>query len=143
MPKIKLEGVGAFNRALDKVHRDLGRSFVAASERAAQSLLRETAPLVPVETGALLASGDFIQDGKGWETQTIIGYGFDIAGMPGPVYMRGNQEKIPAEYAVIQHDEYPQKRTSGTTMYYLELGIDYNFEYLSDIFYTYMQSGIK
>lgn len=143
MPKIKLEGVGDFKRALGKAHRDLGRSFVAASERAAHSLLTETAPLVPIETGALLASGQFFQDGKGWQTQTIIGYGFDIAGMPGPVYRRGDQEKVPAEYAVIQHEYYPEKKRAGATVHYLLLGIDYNFEYISDIFYTYLQSGIK
>jgi hypothetical protein len=143
MPKIKLEGAGAFKKALDKAHRDFGRSFTAASERAAESLLAETAPMVPYETGALLASGDFFQQGKGWQTQTIIGYGFDISGKPGPIPMRGDQVKVPSDYAVAQHEEYPAKRTAGTTIYYLELSIDYNLDYLSDIFYAYMQSGIK
>lgn len=143
--KIKAEFVGAkeLKKALERANKGMAKSFVAASKRAAESLLRETEPLVPYETGALLASGAYVQDGKGWATETIVGYGFSLAGRPGPILKRRGSEKFPEEYAVVQHEEYENKKTPGTTIEYLKLSLDYNFEYISDIFYTYMQSGIK
>lgn len=137
--KLKLEGVRELTSALKKIQRNYGKAFEKASGWAAEQLLVRIEPTVPLESGALRASAGWQQEGKGWNTITWVGYGYPVSGYYGP----DGREKHPEDYAVMQHDWYPDKRTPGTRMLYLELGLQDNEDFIFQVFFDYMRFTVK
>lgn len=136
--RLKLEGVRELTSALKKIQRSYGKAFEKASGWAAEQLLVRIEPTVPIETGALRASAGWQQEGKGWNTVTWVGYGYPVSG-----FYRGDEEKHPEDYAVMQHDWYETKRTPGTRWQYLLLGIQDNEDFISQVFFDYMRFTVK
>ena len=79
--------------------------------------------MAPIDTGALRASGDYFVEGTGWNAVAVVGFGFPVSG-----FFKGNQERIPAEYAVYQHDDPYQNK-------YLEYAVDNRIDDASDLFW--------
>lgn len=140
MAKVKIEGMADFARALRATQKKYGKAFEKGSDWAAQRFLEENNRLVPKETGALRASAGHYQEGKGWETETVIGYGFEVSG-----FFRepGHEEKEPREYAAIQEIAYERKRTAGTIIYYLQTGLAMHESLFIDIYFDYFRFVAK
>lgn len=126
--KFKLEGVTALNKAMVRYHKDMGKAFANILPTVARDILAEAVPMAPIDTGALRASGDYFVEGSGWNAVAVVGFGFPVSG-----FFKGNRERIPAEYAVYQHDDpYQQK--------YLEYAVDNRIDDASDLFWQTMAS---
>ena len=93
--KYKLDGIAALDKALKKYDRDTGRAYAKGLEGVAREIYKESQFFVPVDTGALRASGGYWTTGNGWASVGIVGYGLEVEGY----------ERVPANYAVFQHDE--------------------------------------
>lgn len=134
--KAKITGEKELLKALKKYQTEQGKKFKAAAQDAAELILEKTSPLVPFETEALKNSDGWFQIGRGWGTETIIGFGFEVTGYR----RRGRQEdQEPRLYAVRQHGpEYPNKRQPGTINFYFTVGIDQSMEAVSDLIYSYL-----
>jgi hypothetical protein len=91
----KIQGIAALEKALKKYDKDTGRAYAKGLTGVAREIYKESQDFVPVDTGALRASGDYWTAGTGWNAVGYVGYGLDIDGY----------ERIPANYAVYQHDE--------------------------------------
>lgn len=98
--KAEILGIAELSKALRKYNQDTGKAFAAGLGGAARQVLKDAVDITPVDTGALRASGDYFVQGSGWNAEAIVGFGFPVRG-----YFKGNRERIPAEYAVYQHDE--------------------------------------
>lgn len=120
--KVKIEGIPALKKALSRKLDLMGKAFEAGCYTVADTFILRNDVYVPEDSGALGASGGYFQDGKGFETVTVIGYGF----MTDETFYRGNRTtpQEPWLYAVIQEDEYPNKLTPGTIMLYMEIGFE-------------------
>jgi len=92
--RFKLEGIAALDKALRKYDKDTGRAYARGLGAVAREIWKEANDLVPVDTGALRASGDYWIDGTGWNAVAYVGYGGPVEGF----------DRIPANYAVYQHD---------------------------------------
>lgn len=120
--KFKLEGVKELKKALEAHSKALGKAFNDASETVADTFLKRNDSFVPLETGALRNSGQYFQEGNGWTTVTVIGYGFPTTMDFYRPYRKEPQN--PTLYALRQEEEYPNKRTPGTIMNYFEIGFE-------------------
>jgi hypothetical protein len=133
MPRIKIEGIRELKAALNKYRADAGKAFRRGCAEAAQMLLDNTEELVPLDTGALRASGDFFQEEKGWQTVTSVGYGFPVSG-----YLDANGlEKNPSYYAVDQHETLWYNHNYGQALY-LQAGVDREIGEISNIITTHI-----
>lgn len=120
--KFKLEGIKELKKALEAHSKALGNAFAQASEDVADAFIKRNDVYVPLETGALRNSGQHFQEGKGWSTVTVIGYGFPTTET---FYRPGRTEpQNPTLYALLQEEEFPDKRTPGTIMLYMETGFE-------------------
>ena len=133
MPRVKLEGIGALNKALKSYANKTGTAFKKGCKEAAEMVLANTAELVPKDTGALRASGDHFQDGKGWGTVTVIGYGFSVSGFIDEMGL----EKDPSLYAVNQHETLWYKHPVGQASF-LQAGVDREIGEISNIITTHV-----
>lgn len=93
--KLKLEGIAALSKALSKYDRDTGRAYARGLGGVARAIYVDADSMVPVDTGALRESGDYWTEGNGWKSVGYVGYGFEVQGFA----------RIPADYALFQHDE--------------------------------------
>jgi len=121
--KFKLEGAKQLEKALLKYHKDQGKAFASVLPTIARDILAEAVPMAPIDTGALRASGDYFVEGTGWNAVAVVGFGFPVSG-----FFKGNRERIPAEYAVYQHDDPYQNK-------YLEYAVDNRIDDASDLFW--------
>ena len=134
--RARIAGEKELLKALNKYRSNLGTKFRLACQEAAELILAKTSPLVPFETEALKNSDGWFQVGRGWDTETIVGFGFEVTG-----YRRKGRQKDqePRLYAVRQHGpEYPNKRQPGTINFYFTVGIDQSLESVSDLIYSYV-----
>ena len=134
--RARIAGEKELLKALNKYRSNLGTKFRLACQEAAGLILAKTSPLVPFETEALKNSDGWFQVGRGWDTETIVGFGFEVTG-----YRRKGRQKDqePRLYAVRQHGpEYPNKRQPGTINFYFTVGIDQSLESVSDLIYSYV-----
>ena len=92
--KFKLEGIAELAKALRKYDRDIGRAYARGLNGVAEAIFDDADETVPVDTGALKASGDYWVEGTGWNAVGYVGYGLQVEGFT----------RIPANYAVYQHD---------------------------------------
>lgn len=119
--KFKLEGIAELAKALRKYDRDIGRAYARGLNGVAREIWKEANDFVPVDTGALRASGDFWVEGTGWSAVGYVGYGLDVEGFT----------RIPANYAVYQHDAPFEVR-------YLENAVEYLEDEVSHIFWQHI-----
>lgn len=121
--KFKIEGIPALEKGLKQQNKAYGKAFAAALPTIAREILAEAIPMTPVDTGALRASGDYFVEGSGWNAVAVIGFGFPVSG-----FFKDGRERVPAEYAVYQHDEpYEQK--------FLEFAVDNKLSDIDDLFW--------
>lgn len=120
--KIEVEGLGQLRDSLEGYVEKLGDAFSAASETVAATFIDRNDVFVPKETGALRNSANYYQEGEGWGTVTVVGYGFETTGSFYRVGMPVPQE--PRTYAVDQEENYPRKRWPGTIVLYMQDGFD-------------------
>ena len=123
--KVKIEGIGELKKALNRHVRELGERFKEASADVADTFLRRNDVYVPLETGALRGSGMWYQENSRFETQTIVGYGFQPEG----TYFRQGRTtpQEPWKYAFGDHGQennYPTKQIPGTIMLFMEKGFE-------------------
>lgn len=119
--KVRIEGLPQLHKALKAHQKALGNAFEHVCADAADTFLRRNDVFVPVETGALRASGIWVQEGSGFGTVTIIGYGADPEGS---FYRQGRDTpQEPHLYAKYQEENHETKRTPFTVWYYLRDGI--------------------
>jgi hypothetical protein len=52
-----------------------------------------------VDTGALKASGQWWIMGSGWNSVAVVGFGNPVTG-----FVKNGRPRVPADYAVFQHD---------------------------------------
>lgn len=116
--KIKLEGVKELQQALRRYVKDTGKAFNRGAQLAGHAIMEVSQGVVPVDTGALKASGIVFTEGTGWKTECIIGYGSDVTGF----------ERIPAQYAAIV-EEGPRPRFYLRNSVYTSLDVVYNLIY--------------
>ena len=129
--KVKIEGIGKLKKALDKHVRDLGKAFESASETVADTFIDRNDVYVPLETGALRDSGGHFQEGTGWQTVTVVGYGFETSQS---FFREGRKDpQEPRRYALRQEFEYPEKTEPGAIMLYMTTGFE---EYRQEAFDT-------
>ena len=112
--KAEILGIPELGKAFKKYNHEAGRAFASELPTFARMVLKDAVDITPVDTGALRASGDYFVQGSGWNAEAIVGFGFPVRG-----YFKGNRERIPAEYAVYQHDEPYEVR-------FLEIAADNN-----------------
>ena len=123
--KVKIEGIGKLKKALNQHVRDLGKRFEEVSANVADTFLRRNDVYVPIETGALRGSGMWYQEKDGFQTETIVGYGFE----PEWTYYREGRTKPqePWKYAFGDHGQennYDPKKTAGTIILFMEKGFE-------------------
>lgn len=97
MPSVEIEGVAQLAATLNRIGREAPAALGAALYQEAESIMRDSRPLVPVDTGVLRASGvvglpDLTPTGASVE----FGYGG-----------AANQ------YATIQHERMDYRHASG------------------------------
>lgn len=105
---------GATKRALNALESHLGRIFADAVMSVGSIILEEGREIAPIDTGALKASGIIYRVGRGWNAETIMGFGTKVKGF---VDAKG-RIKDPRKYAGYQHDD-PYNRK------YLELAVNF------------------
>lgn len=119
--KVKVYGIPELYKALKSHQRALGAAFEHVSADVADTFLRRNDVFVPLETGALRASGVWVQEGSGFNTVTFVGYGADPEGS---FYRQGRDTpQEPHLYAKYQEETHETKKTAFTVWYYLESGI--------------------
>lgn len=133
MVKVKIEGIKELNKALKQYQKATGDAFKKGCNEAASTFLKNNEELVPLDTGELRASGDYFQDGKGWSTVTVIGYGFSVSGFIDEMGL----EKDPSLYAVNQHETLWYKHPYGQALF-LQAGIERELGEISNIITTYV-----
>lgn len=120
--KVKIEGIDKLKKALDRHVRELGKAFESASETVADTFIERNDVYVPWDTQALRDSGGHFQEGSGWQTVTVVGYGFETSQS---FFRPGRSEpQEPRLYAVIQEDSYPIKTKAGTIVLFMEKGFE-------------------
>lgn len=122
--RVEVKGIKRLEKALKAHYHELGDAFEQSLYDAARLLRYEAVEKAPIDTGALKASGDYFIEGSGFRAVAYIGFGFPVAG-----FFKGNRERIPADYAVWQHDA-PYERK------YLEEAVDENYGELNYIIYV-------
>jgi hypothetical protein len=120
--RIEVENLERLRDALERHIEKLGDAFAAASETVAATFIDRNDVFVPKETGALRNSAGYYQEGNGWGTETVVGYGFETTGSFYRVGRAVPQE--PRVYAVDQEENYPRKRWPGTIVLYMQDGFD-------------------
>lgn len=123
--RVKIEGIDKLKKALDKHVKELGQRFSEVSADVADTFLKRNDVFVPLETGALRGSGMWYQEKAGFQTETIVGYGFE----PEWTYYREGRTKPqePWKYAYGEHGQennYPTKQIPGTIMEFMEIGFE-------------------
>lgn len=71
---IKIEGVELVEKGINKTRSQLEKGFERGMKEAGRLLLRESQKIVPVDTGALRASGRVRSEGKGVDIEVIVSY---------------------------------------------------------------------
>jgi hypothetical protein len=89
--QFKLEGVNELHKALQQHLEATGRAFNRGITAAGHEIYQVSQGIVPVDTGALKASGVTYTEGTGWQTVCIVGYGTEVTGY----------ERVPSQYAII------------------------------------------
>ena len=104
MPKKQTQIIGLKDlfKGLDKKQKEHEQGFHIGVRKAGLWLLRESMKLVPVDTGALRASGPLVTRsmGQGFETVMVVGYG--------------------QEYAIYVHENLNARHASGKQAKFLE-----------------------
>lgn len=127
-PKFKLQGIKELEAALRRYDRDAGRAYARGLDGIATEILKDAIELAPIDTGALRASGIHWVEGSGWNAVAWVGFGAPVSG-----YFKGSRERVPAEYAVWQHDEPYEVK-------YLEKAVEDNFDDLDLYFWQALVS---
>jgi|694.fasta_scaffold01606_31 hypothetical protein len=124
--RVKIDGVPALSKALRAYAKDLGHAFRQSSADAADTLLRNTDVFVKQETGALQASGIWMQEKEGLQTETIIGYGAEPEFPHYRVFVSSGRIVLqkPEKYAAKQHDEIQEAIHPGTQWKWMDHGVD-------------------
>lgn len=128
-PKFKLSGIRELEAALRRYDRDAGRAYARGLEGIATKILEDATELAPVDTGALRASGVHWIEGSGWNAVAWVGFGAEVEGY----FDKHGRERIPANYAVYQHDEPYEVK-------YLEEAVEDNFDDLDLYFWQALVS---
>jgi hypothetical protein len=126
--KAEILGIKELSKALRQYDKDTGKAFARGLGGVARQVLKEAVDITPVDTGALRASGDYFVQGTGWNAEAVVGFGFPVRG-----FYKGNRERVPAEYAVYQHDEPYEVR-------FLEISAENNADWASDLFWQEIAS---
>jgi hypothetical protein len=127
--KVKVEGIKELEKALRQYHRDTGKAYAQGLGGVARQILKDALDITPVDTGALRASGDYFVEGSGWNAVAVIGFGFPVSG-----FYKDGRERVPAQYAVYQHDEPYEVK-------YLEVAVDNNVDDASYFFWEAIASA--
>ena len=125
--KYKVTGVAALTRALNQYEKRAASGFVKGLKKSAKLVVDTARPLAPIDTGALRASGVWFVHGSGFATVAIAGFGAEVDGF----YDDRGREKIPAEYAVYQHED-------PWSHFYLEVAVDQKYAEVSDLLHSEM-----
>lgn len=121
--KYKVEGIAALERELRKYARDQGEAFVRGLGGVARQIHADAVLNAPIDTGALRASGVWFIQGRGMSAVAYVGFGAEVEG-----YFKNGRPRIPAEYAVWQHDAPFEVR-------YLQNAVDDNFDDAAYLFW--------
>jgi hypothetical protein len=127
--KVKVEGIKELEKALLKYHKDTGKAYAQGLRGVARQIRKDSTALAPIDTGALRASGDYFVEGSGWDAVAVIGFGFPVSG-----FFKDGRERVPAQYAVYQHDEPYEVK-------YLEVAVDNNVDDASYFFWQAIASA--
>lgn len=133
--KVELKGFKEFPKSMEKYRKRAWKLARTGLGEACEWYLKNADWTVPLDTGALRASGNyFIEDfDNGRNFYAVLGYGFDISDHENGVYVDENGvEKVPSEYAVLQH-EIPYNHPRGGIDHYLEEGLAYYLDEMSKI----------
>lgn len=123
--KMSVTGVAALVRGLRQYEKRAAKAFNKAMKPASKLLVATAKPLAPIDTGALRASGVWWVEGTGFSSVAIVGFGGPVDGF----YDDWGREKVPAEYAVYQHE-------NPWANFYLERAVDEKYYEISNLFYT-------
>lgn len=109
---IEFRGINQLAKNVQRAKSKIGKKLEKGVEAAAHVLQDASLPLSPFKTG-LLRESSFVLPlvVDGFNTVFVVGFGS---------YSVHEANKIPASYAVIQHEDFEQKRTPGTQWKYLE-----------------------
>jgi hypothetical protein len=97
--KAKVEGIKELRAALAKYNKDSAKAYREGLAIVARELLRNAQFNTPVDTGALKASGQWWIMGSGWNSVAVVGFGNPVTG-----FVKNGRPRVPADYAVFQHD---------------------------------------
>lgn len=104
--KFQVTRSGRAAQAIQEFRSRLAPRLESGIMAAGEKILDLSQPLVPVDTGSLKASGTVRQEGAGWTTEAIVGYGradfrlFTYSPSEGKWVTR-----VPFVYAVRQHED--------------------------------------
>lgn len=127
--KAKVEGIKELEKALRQYHKDTGKAYARGLGGVARQILKDAVDITPVDTGALRASGDYFVEGSGWQATAVVGFGFPVSG-----FYKDNRERVPAEYAVYQHDEPYEVK-------FLEIAVENNIDDAGYLFWQEIASA--
>lgn len=126
--KYRVSGVAALTAALKRYEKKAATGFEKGAKKGAKLIVNTARPLAPIDTGALRASGVWFAEGSGFSTVAIAGFGAEVDGF----YDDRGREKIPAEYAVYQHED-------PWSHFYLEIAVNQKYDEVSNLIFTAME----
>lgn len=103
---IQVTGIQAVIRAIGKARKKDAIKIAEGLEKSGHVILRKSQKYVPVETGALKASGQVITTGRGMGARTTVVYGSQVA-----------------FYALYVHEDLTKRHTAPTCAKYLERAV--------------------
>ena len=125
--KYRVSGASALVAALKSYEKRAASGFQKGLKQGAKLVVDTARPLAPIDTGALRASGVWFAQGSGFATVAFAGFGAEVDGF----YDDRGREKIPAEYAVYQHED-------PWSHFFLERAINEKYYEVSSLIYTEM-----
>ena len=133
--KITMTKIGKdFSKSMDMLEKQLTNASKQSIEKMGIKLLEKSTPLAPVDTGELRESGYVKSNGK------IIAKGSKTGSIESMGSSSDNNDNLVVDvgyntpYALRQHEEFPVKRTPGTTWKYLENPLKENLgEFMTDL----------
>jgi hypothetical protein len=99
LQRFEVQGIKELEKAFRAYQKETGKAYASRLGEVSRQILKDALDITPIDTGALRASGDYFITGRGWDAVAVIGFGFPVSG-----YFKFNRERVPAEYAVYQHD---------------------------------------
>jgi hypothetical protein len=133
MPRGKnysIDGVEATVRAIGKAAVVMERSIVEGLQKCGQTILKKSQTYVPVETGALKASGKVETTGKGFGARVFVRYG-------------GSSSPRTADYAPFVHENMEKYHKPPTQAKFLERAVRETRGTCASIMRRTLESGVK